>query len=71
MKKPFGKRGNPHLIYEKYKNCVFYHVSNHKGEQAIIEPCILRIRDNSRLKYVTLSKLNQKNSYINILMGGF
>ena len=56
MKEPFGKRANPHLIYEKYKNCVFYHVSNHKGEQAIIEPCILRIRDNNRLKYVTFNK---------------
>lgn len=43
MKEPFDGKVNPRLVYEKFKDCVFYHVS---GSQSVVKPCVLKCSCN-------------------------
>lgn len=42
MKEPFDGKVNPRLVYKRFKDCVFYYVTNSNGRESVVEPCILR-----------------------------
>lgn len=46
MREPYDGKVNPRLVYERFKNCVFYCVSNGKGNQSVVEPCVLKFSYN-------------------------
>jgi hypothetical protein len=42
MKEPFNGKVKPRLVYKRFKDCVFYYVTNRNGQEAVVEPCVLR-----------------------------